>query len=262
MGQQGNRAAREGGQQLLFGRKLGGRAVGDQGRYGDSDKGMQGVPNQVESRDLIRKEFNRKKNAGGCNHPPTAEQMQTGGQIEQAGMGEQSERGDRGIHVQSGRETYRHDQTCQLGASEFGAGEFSDLQYHGCHHIRSRPPLPMIRKTVSRKTVSRKTGKGRLGDPFVHYNSVPCDHKVDSISKPQASSKGSGMYLEFLLRRAHSRSRVDRKYWSGESLYSCTTCSNSVTVGMTGPIGSGLPQFGFPRRLAMKNIPSSRIKTR
>src|SRR6185312_14595298 len=62
------------------------------------------------------------------------------------------------------------------------------------------------------------------------------------------------MYLEFLLRRAHSRSRVDRKYWSGVSLYSFTTCSNSVTVGTIGPIGSGLPQFGFPRLLAM-NVP-------
>ena len=61
------------------------------------------------------------------------------------------------------------------------------------------------------------------------------------------------MYLEFLLRRAHSRKRVDRRYWSGDSLYSRTTCSNSVMVGVMGPIGSGLPQFGFPRRLAMKN---------
>ena len=59
------------------------------------------------------------------------------------------------------------------------------------------------------------------------------------------------MYFEFLLRRAHSRRRVDRKYWSGDSLYSRTTCSNSVMVGVTGPIGSGLPQFGFPRRFAM-----------
>src|SRR6202035_6070721 len=78
-------------------------------------------------------------------------------------------------------------------------------------------------------------------------------YRVDSISKPQASRRGSGMYLEFLLRRAHSRRRVDRRYWSGESLYSRTTCSNSVIVGVIGPIGSGLPQFGFPRRLAMKN---------
>src|SRR5882672_11344269 len=77
-------------------------------------------------------------------------------------------------------------------------------------------------------------------------------YRVDSISKPHASSRGSGMYLEFLFRRAHSRKRVDRKYWSGESLYSRTTCSNSVIVGVIGPIGSGLPQFGFPRRFAMK----------
>src|SRR5215468_12352080 len=77
-------------------------------------------------------------------------------------------------------------------------------------------------------------------------------YSVDSISKPQASKRGSGMYFEFLFRRAHSRRRVDRKYWSGESLYSRTTCSNSVIVGVIGPMGSGLPQFGFPRRFAMK----------
>src|SRR6266849_10874233 len=76
-------------------------------------------------------------------------------------------------------------------------------------------------------------------------------YSVDSISNPQASKRGSGMYFEFLLRRAHSRNRVERRYWSGVSLYSLTTCSNSVTVGMIGPIGSGFPQFGFPRRFAM-----------
>src|ERR1700761_11556 len=76
-------------------------------------------------------------------------------------------------------------------------------------------------------------------------------YSVDSISKPQASSNASGMYLEFLLRRAHSRRRVERTYWSGVSLYSLTTCSNEVMVGTTGPIGSGLPQLGLPRRFAM-----------
>src|SRR5438309_74797 len=69
------------------------------------------------------------------------------------------------------------------------------------------------------------------------------------------------MYLEFLLRRAHSRSRRVRWYWSGVSLNSLTACSNEVTTGITGPIGSGLPQFGFPRRFAMMNSvhPSLRI---
>src|ERR1700678_3040520 len=62
------------------------------------------------------------------------------------------------------------------------------------------------------------------------------------------------MYFEFLLRRAHSRRRVDRTYWSGVSLNSFTTCSKEVTVGTTGPIGSGLPQFGFPRRFAIFSI--------
>jgi hypothetical protein len=59
------------------------------------------------------------------------------------------------------------------------------------------------------------------------------------------------MYFEFLFRRAHSRRRVDRMYWSGLSLNSFTICSKEVTVGTTGPIGSGLPQFGFPRRFAI-----------
>src|SRR5271170_6104354 len=76
-------------------------------------------------------------------------------------------------------------------------------------------------------------------------------YSVDSISKPQASNSASGMYFEFLFRRAHSRKRVERMYWSGFSLNSFTTCSKEVTVGTTGPIGSGFPQFGLPRRFAI-----------
>jgi hypothetical protein len=37
-------------------------------------------------------------------------------------------------------------------------------------------------------------------------------YNVDSISKPQASSRASGIYFEFLFRLAHSRKRVDRMY--------------------------------------------------
>src|SRR2546423_1276496 len=68
------------------------------------------------------------------------------------------------------------------------------------------------------------------------------------------------MNFEFLFRRAHSRRRVERRYWSGASLNSFTACSKEVTTGMIGPIGSGLPQFGFPRRFAMiAFLPSLRL---
>src|SRR5215472_17397592 len=76
-------------------------------------------------------------------------------------------------------------------------------------------------------------------------------YRVDSISNPHASRRGSGMYFEFLLRRAHSRRRVERTYWSGVSLNSFTACSNDVTMGITGPMGSGLPQLGLPRLFAI-----------
>ena len=106
------------------------------------------------------------------------------------------------------------------------------------------------RQALHHSAISDKI-KGPRSAALVVFNCA-APYKVDSISKPHASRRGSGMYFEFLLRRAHSRKRVERRYWSGESLYSRTTCSNSVMVGTIGPIGSGLPQFGFPRRLAMK----------
>ena len=34
-----------------------------------------------------------------------------------------------------------------------------------------------------------------------------------------------------------------------------STCSNSVIVGVMGPMGSGLPQLGFPRLFAMYVTP-------
>ena len=65
------------------------------------------------------------------------------------------------------------------------------------------------------------------------------------ISKPHACNRDSGINLEFLFRRAHSRRRVECTYWSGWSLSSFTASSNEVIVGTTGPNGTGLPQFGL-----------------
>src|SRR5271163_1439051 len=87
-------------------------------------------------------------------------------------------------------------------------------------------------------------------------------YSIDSISKPQASSSASGIYLEFLLCLAHSRRRVERMYWSGVSLNSLTTCSKEVTVGTTGPIGSGLPQLGLPRRFAIDSLSSREMSNK
>src|SRR5260370_8869418 len=110
------------------------------------------------------------------------------------------------------------------------------------------PPSASISFDASHHTFvakkKRRPHRRRLTYHFEIYS-------VDSISKPQASSSASGIYFEFLFRRAHSRSLVERMYWSGVSLNSFTTCSNDVTVGTTGPMGSGLPQLGFPRRFAI-----------
>src|SRR5271155_4346538 len=146
-------------------------------------------------------------------------------------MGQKSQSSDGGIDIQSSCKAYGYDK-----ADEFGTAEF-----HACQHISAGR--------------LRQETKNRKGPPMATllFSLVSLDYRVDSISKPQASSNGSGMYLEFLFRRAHSRSLVERKYWSGESLYSRTTCSNSVMVGVMGPIGSGFPQLGFPRRLAIRN---------
>src|SRR5208337_3477737 len=108
---------------------------------------------------------------------------------------------------------------------------------------------PVIKREKRRaKAKSEEQQKGPLTRPSAQSG---LSYKVDSISNPQASRRGSGMYLEFLFFRAHSRRRVERMYWSGWSLNSFTTCSNSVMVGTTGPIGSGLPQLGLPRRFAI-----------
>jgi hypothetical protein len=45
--------------------------------------------------------------------------MEAGGQIEESGVGEQSESGYGGVYVQAGGEAYGHDQAYEFGAAEF-----------------------------------------------------------------------------------------------------------------------------------------------
>ena len=84
-------------------------------------------------------------------------------------------------------------------------------------------PTPMIKKAVlcrvrrlhGKLAYQSGPGKGRQekrAAAAALLTLTPTPYKVDSISKPQASSRGSGMYFEFLFRRAHSRSRVERRY--------------------------------------------------
>jgi hypothetical protein len=123
------------------------------------------------------------------------------------------------------------------------------------------PPFYFRMEPVFRSAGAEAKVKRNVIREFPHSAKTPPEggalltwrkyYNVDSISKPQASSKASGIYLEFLLRRAHSRRRVDLMNWSGGSLNSFVICSKEVTVGTTGPMGSGLPQFGFPRRFAI-----------
>src|SRR5207302_6294778 len=83
---------------------------------------------------------------------------------------------------------------------------------------------------VGGQTQKRRLSSGGVPNGFA-VSQYRANYSVDSISKPQASSSASGMYFEFLFRRAHSRSLVERMYWSGVNLYSFTTCSKEVTVG-------------------------------
>ena len=57
---------------------------------------------------------------------------------------------------------------------------------------------------------SENRNAARMGG--VSVETLDTAYKVDSISKPQASSSASGMYFELRLRRAHSRKRVERMY--------------------------------------------------
>src|SRR5690349_3513841 len=67
-------------------------------------------------------------------------------------------------------------------------------------------------------------------------------------SRPQAFNKASGTNLERQLRSAQARSCGEETYWLGSSLSLWAVFSKSLREAGAAP---ALPQFGFPRCLAM-----------
>ncbi len=67
------------------------------------------------------------------------------------------------------------------------------------------------------------------------------------------------MYFEFLFLRAHfaepGRAQVLVR---GQLVFANDLFELGDREGVIGPMGSGLPQFGFPRRFAMKLRPRKR----
>src|SRR5271165_5212617 len=127
---QGDGRAQQRRQHLLLRRQLGGGAVGHQGCHRNSNESMKSIPEQIEGGDFIREKLDNKKHARSGNHPPTGKQSEPRRKIQQAGVGQQSESGYRGIEVQPGCEAYRCNQS----------EEFRPAKFHARQHIRSRPP--------------------------------------------------------------------------------------------------------------------------
>jgi hypothetical protein len=82
-----------------------------------------------------------------------------------------------------------------------------------------------------------------------------CQTSLDA-SNPKASNKSCGTYLWFLFFCTQLLSAVELSYCSGERPRDFTTDSNELMDGAEEE-GSGLPQFGFPRRLAMLSLLST-----
>ena len=73
MGDQGDARSQKSGQQLMFGRKLAGRPVGEQPSDGNADEGVESVPDQVKGGDLISKKLDSEERETGKNDWPSGE---------------------------------------------------------------------------------------------------------------------------------------------------------------------------------------------
>ena len=119
VGDQGYGCADECGQQLVLGRKLAGRAVGEESGDGDADESVQGVPDQVEGRDLVGEEFDDEQCGAGGDDGPSGEQLQSGRKRKMGEAGQEAEDGDRGVEIQAGGEADGDQQREEFGGRDF-----------------------------------------------------------------------------------------------------------------------------------------------
>ena len=95
-----------------------GCAEGNQGGHGDAHEGVEGIPEEIEGGYLVGEELDGKQGERCADDPPIVEQMKAGGQLEQVEVGQQSERGDRGIDIEPGGKANGDDQARELRACE------------------------------------------------------------------------------------------------------------------------------------------------
>src|SRR5258708_32660345 len=104
MGGQGNQRSEQGGRQLRSGGELLRRSPGHEAGQGYPYKGVQGVPDEIEGRNLVGKKLQSKERAGDNDNRPRFNEMQRRGKRQGVESSEKPE-GEQGrVEVQAGGE--------------------------------------------------------------------------------------------------------------------------------------------------------------
>src|SRR5207302_4235666 len=104
MGDEGDESSDECCEQLMLWRELAGGAVGQESGHGDSDEGVKGIPDQIESGDLVGEELDREQCGASRNYGPALQYLQTRGKRKMAEACQKSQNTYGGVEVQAGSE--------------------------------------------------------------------------------------------------------------------------------------------------------------
>src|SRR5215467_16344865 len=94
---EGDGGTEQGGDQLHSGGELGASGVAKVGSHGHTNKCVQRIPDQIEGRNFVGKEFEREERGRGDNDPPGLEPMQCGRKLDDAEVRKQSKTADGSI---------------------------------------------------------------------------------------------------------------------------------------------------------------------